>query len=468
MKLASRNILAQGGTMGARISCLLLLGAVASSPLQAEVKFLPPVPDSYLAMEKEMDEAFLKHNVRAWFPRSVDSENGGFYCNFDRAWNKGIDQPKTIVFQSRLTWLASQLAARRPELTGELARVARHGADFLSKNLWDQQYGGFYWSLDPKTQEGRPDQDKHAYGTAFGIYALASAGHALKEKKYTDKAVEAFRWLDKHAHDAQNGGYFESFSRDGTPLPVGSPGEDPIKRDLIFTPSGCKSMNTHIHLLEAFTALYEVWQDPTLKARMEELLDLLLEKVCVWPGAQFMFFTPDWKPLPTAMSFGHDVETAYLLLEAAKVLDEPDSPKVWKTAKALVDHSLRYGWDKTNGGFYDEGSALSKAGGHEQIKTWWVQAEGMNTLLLMHERYGKETDQYWSRFQEQWEFIRKFQMDGFYGGWYARVSDEGTIPDKDSYATRKAGEWKCGYHDGRAMLNVMERLDRLASKRKSG
>jgi mannobiose 2-epimerase len=406
----------------------------------------------------EVEQTLARDNLDAWFPRALDADRGGFRCNFDRDWQPSPFQSKTLVFQSRMTWTAADIVLRRPERAEEFRRYARHGVDFLSR-LWDPILGGFFWSLDPAKKDPVPLKDtKHVYGNAFAIYALAAASEALDDKACKDRAIETFRWLERHAHDAQNRGYHESLARDGTPDPRPDFRAGAKMRDLIYTPLGCKSMNTHIHLLEAFTALYRIWPDATLRARLEELLDLMLNKVCVWPGAQHLFFTADWRPLPMGMSFGHDVETTYLLAEAAAALGRPDDPAVWSVGRALADHALAYGWDRKNGGFYDTGEALTGPTGRLH-KIWWVQAEALNTLLLLHERYGAETDVYWQRFLEQWSFIRHFQTDSRYGGWYLAVNEDGSmIPGDD---TIKGIEWKAAYHDTRALLNVSERLARL-------
>ncbi len=144
-------------------------------------------------------------------------------------------------------------------------------------------------------------------------------------------------------------------------------------------------MNSHIHLLEAITALYRIWPDPLVEKRLRELFLVVRDKIAVEPGCLNLFFTPDWCPVPEHDSFGHDVETAYLLLEAAERSKEPDDAKTLTVARCLVDHALQWGWDERLGGFYDRGAAFAPACGREKI--WWTQAEGLNALLLMHARF---------------------------------------------------------------------------------
>src|SRR5262249_26367846 len=155
--------------------------------------------------------------------------------------------------------------------------------------------------------------------------------------------------------------------------------------------------------------LYEVWPDETLRKRLEELLTIVRDKICVEPGVMNLYFTNDWRPIPDHDSYGHDVETAYLLLEAEAALDQSNSISTERMANLLVDHSLAYGWDETNGGFFRDGTTFGVA--EDKRKEWWVQFEGLNALLLMHEKYGQQTEVYFNAFERQWQFIRDRQVD---------------------------------------------------------
>ena len=127
-------------------------------------------------------------------------------------------------------------------------------------------------------------------------------------------------------------------------------------------PVGYKSMNTHIHLLEAFSELYRVWPDPALRARLEEMLAIVRDKICVEPGVMNLYFTNAWQPIPGHDSFGHDVETAYLMLEADELLHQRASDKTERMARMLVDHALAYGWDTINGGFFQDATTMGESG----------------------------------------------------------------------------------------------------------
>ena len=426
---------------------------------------LSPLASDYRKLAQDIDKTLQKDTLDVWYPRCVDSRQGGFFCCFDLDWQPGAIQPKTLVFQSRMTWVASQIVLRRPALAPRFREIARHGADFLSNQLWDARDGCFFWQLTPQGEAPQDNNEvKHAYGISFGIYALASAGKALGEQAFIDRAAEAFLWLDKHGHDAVHGGYIEAFHRNGDPMLQVPPQLPKDTLDYVENAWGCRSMNTHLHLLESFTELYRVWPDPRLRLRLEELLNIIETRIYALPGIQYLYLSADWTPLPGHIPYAHDVETAYLLVEASEALGRPDEAGVREKARSLVDYSLQYGWDNRNGGFYHDGD--SKTGlPTKRDKVWWAQAEGLNALLLMHEKYGSSAPVYWERFLQQWQFIQKGVIDPRTGGWFHTVSEDGSqliTNPTDADANGKGSRWKCGYHDGRALLNVIDRLNQLA------
>ena len=410
---------------------------------------------SYARLAREADVNLQEQVLAQWFPRALDP-SGGFYQNYSEDWTRGASDDKALVYQSRLTWVAAEAARRDPTQAAVYKSDARHGLDFLADQMTDKQDGGLYWGLDNKGVPVR-NGEKHTYGISFAIYAACGEYRATHDARALDFAKRAYLWLDGHAHDARNGGYFEALTRAGKPILTGTL-EQPS--DEIGTRYGFKTMNTHIHLLESLSALYAVWPDPALRARLEEMFALVRDKVAVESvGCLNYQFTPNWKPLPDHDSFGHDVETAYLLTEASAVLGRPEDSRTWRLARRIVDHALDFGFDADNGGFYDAGSVFS-ATPYTTDKIWWVQAEGLNALLLMHMRYGKETPRYWAAFNRQWAFIQAHQVDAARGGWYATVTRAGaSIPGR-----AKSDGWTEAYHQGRALLNVSADLHRLAGE----
>jgi len=430
-----------------------------NSSAQPPIPYLDPSKQTYSKLAEEVEAALRRDVLDVWFPRTADTENGGFHSDFGRDWKPGEQSGgKFSVFQGRMTWISAQVAMRRPELKDKFLPIARHGLEFLESTLWDKQYGGFYWGLDNKGQVSPFYTDgKHLYGISFGLYGAAAAYQATKEPAALVLAQRTFHWVDEHAHDPKNGGYFEWLTREGKVV-TGNPDAVTLQTVPVSGfPIGYKSMNTHIHLLESFTQLYEAWKDETLRQRLEELLQIVRDKVCVQPGVMSLYFTNEWRPYPDHDSYGHDVETAYLMLEAEDVLGRGHDPRTEHMAKLLVDHALANGWDETYGGFFQEGTTFGKP--ESKQKEWWVQMEGLNSLLLMHEKYGRQTDVYFKAFQLQWQFIKTYQIDHEFHGVYEMVGPDGKPEDPS-----KGRIWKAAYHDGRALLNVSERLRRLSEK----
>jgi mannobiose 2-epimerase len=448
-----------GLTLGCSVRAQSAAREPAKPAARAKVaRYLAPTRENYRKLGNDVEATLRRDVLNAWFPRTVDRKHGGFRADFTREWKPGARSGgKFSVFQGRMTWIAAQAAMRRPELKERFLPIARHGLQYLSDTLWDKQYGGFYWGLDDHAQVNSFYTDgKHLYGNSFALYGTAAAYQATGDPKALELAQKAFRWIDEHAHDAKNGGYFEWLTREGRVV-EGNPDAAVLQPvPVAFFPVGYKSMNTHIHLLESFTQLYEVWKDEAVRQRLEELLAIVRDRICVEPGVMNLYFNSDWRAIPGHDSYGHDVETAYLMLEAEEVLGRGHDPKTERMARMLVDHALANGWDNTLGGFYQEGTTFGKA--ESRLKEWWVQMEGLNALLLMHEKYGWQTDVYFKAFQKQWRFIKRYQIDSQFHGVYEMVG-----PSGNPVKANKGHIWKAAYHDGRALLNVSERLRRMAS-----
>src|SRR5215468_4444833 len=248
--------------------------------------FVAPTKENYLKFAEEAETVLRRDVLGVWFPRTVDNENGGFRSNFARDWKPvARGDGKFSVFQGRMTWISSQVVMRRPDLKMQFEPFVKHGVDYLRNVLWDKQHGGFHWGLTDKGEISPFYTDgKHLYGMSFCVYGLAAAYQATKDPAALDLARRAFRWIDEHAHDAQNGGYFEWLTREGKPVTARA---EAVKVEFLPVagfPIGYKSMNTHIHLLEAFTQLYEAWKDDLLRQRLAELLAIIRDRICVEPG----------------------------------------------------------------------------------------------------------------------------------------------------------------------------------------
>ncbi len=410
--------------------------------------------DPRRAMADEIERILLERILAAWYPRCVDNEHGGFHESFAEDWTRGPAKSKFLVFQARMTWVPAAVALAYPQHRKRYLEYVRHGLKLLAENLWDSTNGGF---VDRTDAAGKPDRQlmpwKQMYSLAFGIYAAAGAYEATGDGQALDLAKAAFRWIDRHAHDSEHGGYFEHLTAEGRPVALDVPNE-PLGKGLpLIGHVGHKSMNAHIHVLEALIALRRVWDDARLTERLDEVFQIVRDKIAMPGGHLAMFCSRDFTPVDERSSFGHELETAYLLLEATELLDRDDDQKTRQKALELVDHSLRWGWDQANGGFYDEGPPTGPP--TRTSKVWWVQPEGMNGLLTAARIAGDDASRYEKRFARTWQFFRDHMADRKHGGCFDSVSPEGNpLPGR----RHKATQWKTAYHVTRAMLSAIHRL----------
>jgi mannobiose 2-epimerase len=441
----------------ALLALILLLSSCSESQPARESG--PLTTEARTALADEVEASLREELFAAWYPRVVDTEFGGYLTQWNADWEQLDDQAKMIVTQARHTWTTAKAAEFFPADTAYL-EMSAHGFRFLRDKMWDTEYGGFFWTV---SRDGAPlfegsGPDKRAYGHAFGIYGVAAYYAASGDEDALQLAQQAFQWLDEHAHDPEYGGYFQNLQRDGTPIPPEEVGIPP------------KDQNSSIHILEAFTELYHVWPDSLLVARLNEMLEIIRDTLAGEKAYLTLFSHADWRPYLSVdsrgtpvrggpmdhVSFGQDVETAFLMLEAAEALGL-DVSATLERGKAMVDHSLRWGWDDEVGGFYDGGEynddetavSITMTG-----KNWWTQAEGLNSLLLFGDLYPDDPYEYHEKFLLQWSYIDANLIDHQRGGWYTGGLDK----EPEAVEHNKGGIWKSAYHDGRALMNVVRRL----------
>jgi mannobiose 2-epimerase len=413
----------------------------------------------------EMKHSVEKELLEAWYPKDVDSLYGGFLSTFSYDFRPVGEQDKMIVTQARHIWSNARAAELYPQNTW-YKKSAQQGFYFLRDFFWDKKYGGFYTET---TRDGKFKSsglgDKIAYGNAFGIYGLAAYYRCSGDTAALALAKQTFYWLEKHSHDDRYKGYFQHLQLDGTP----------VKRTPAIASqaeTGYKDQNSSIHLLEAFTELYQVWPDALLRKRLQEMFLLVRDTITSPKGNLVLFFQPDWTPVSFSnagkeeilrhhnldhVSFGHDVETAYLLLEAAHVLGIKDDKYTMFIAKKMVDHALQNGWDNQLGGFYDEGYYFKDSTRITIIKdskNWWAQAEGLNALLIMAEYYPEDPLQYFKKFSLLWQYTQTYLIDHEHGDWYSGGLDK----EPAQKTGTKGNVWKGTYHTLRSMVNCIQRL----------
>ncbi len=416
----------------------------------------------------EQLEYSLKNDLLdAWYPRSIDSINGGFLSNFNYKWQAKGPQNKMLVTQARHLWTTSQAALFYNDSL--YVKIAKHGFDFLKTHMWDSEFGGFHMFCDSKGNPANKSKsaNKTAYGNAFAIYALSVYYSMSGDTSALNLAKRTFNWLEKHSYDPEYKGYFDKLQRNGSLYT----NQNSELQGASVKSKQWKDQNSSIHLLEAFTSLYEIWPDTLLNKRLGEMLLLIRDTIAGDKGYLTLFLERDWTPVTYRdsteakrkqyyyfdhISFGHDVETAYLLLEASHALGLKDDKRTIAIAKKLVDHALDNGWDNKKGGFFDAGYCF-KNEDHVTIinpeKVWWTQAEGLNALLLMTELFPSES-RYFEAFQKQWQYIDLYAIDKKQGGWYESGLD--TNPEKAK--APKAHDWKINYHNARALMNCITML----------
>jgi mannobiose 2-epimerase len=368
-----------------------------------------------------------------------------------------------IVTQARHVWSTAIASGLYPAVT-YYKECARQGFSFLEDMMWDRDNGGFFTLVDRKGHL-IDNSEKTTYGNAFGIYASAAWFKASGDTNALNLSRNCFLWLEKHCHDPVYKGYYQNLQLDGTPL-----------KRTAATPStstvGYKDQNSSIHLLEAFTELYSIWPDPLEKERLQEMLSLIRDVITTNRGNLMLFLLPDWTPISFRdsteavilqhryidhVSFGHDVETAYLMLEASHALGLRNDTATMRVGKRMVDHALRNGWDSKRGGFYDEGYYFKGKNGITIIrdsKNWWSQAEGLNTLLMMADYFPRDPMQYFEKFKQLWGYIQTYMIDHRYGDWYEEGLD--TRPERET--ALKGHIWKGTYHHLRSLSNCVKRL----------
>lgn len=372
--------------------------------------------------------------ILAYWRDRVLLPGGDFYGRVtERGGEAGAE--KSLVLASRLLWTFAHASRTGFSSPGRAA-----GDLFVGLGrFWDPRHGGFVWSLDGAGQTLW--SYKHVYGQSFALYALAEY-YALSGNRWAlAMAATTFWTLERFAWDDQGEGYFEAFEADWQPRTTPSP----------INGRAAKSMNTHLHLLESFTALWRVWPDPTLKARLESLFGLLTTRILDRTSYHFrLFFAGDWTPLEAPrVSYGHDIEGSWLIGEAAEALGGPERLAfARRTALAMVDAVLAEGVD-ANGAIVNEGLH-----GHitDRTKDWWPQAEGLVGLV---NAYGLSGDARYLRSAERlWAFIEGALLDREGGEWFAKTDAAGK-PRRD---LAQVDAWKCPYHNFRAMAELASRL----------
>ncbi len=383
-----------------------------------------------------------------WMRHAVDRENGGFHGTISNDLVIDTQSPRAAVINTRILWTFS--AACR--LHGPAYReTADRAWETIRDKFWDAEYGGVYWMTD---YLGHPISDrKQIYAQAFAIYALAEYHRATGDVESLERAKQLYGLIESKSYEPLQGGYLEACSRDWGAL-------DDLRlseKDL----NSPKSMNTHLHVLEAYTNLLRVWPDPALLASQQALLAVTLDRIVDQDTGHFrLFFDQGWNSLTDHVSYGHDIEGSWLIHEAATVLfhTAPGDAALLDRTRRLAVRMAQAVYDE---GLDQDGSLFYEAGAHGVLidpnKHWWAQAEAVVGFYNAYQLSG--AGHFLHAALRVWDYIEERIVNRTHGEWYAKLTPEGRpyTAQEDSDACL-AGPWKCPYHNSRACYEMIERL----------
>jgi cellobiose epimerase len=388
-------------------------------------------------LKKEVSANLTGNLLPYWSSKMVDNVNGGFYGRID--WSDKVfpDEEKGGILNARILWTYS--SAYRIYKDTAYLRLATRAKDYIMAHFIDRQYGGAYRSV---TAKGEPaDTRKQTYTMSFFIYGMAEYYRATGDKEALKTAKDIFAAFEKYALDKESNGYFEVFTSDWKRSHDKLIGESTEKDE--------KTMNTHLHLMEAYTNLYRVWPDPVMKERLKNMVNVFLDHI-VDPKTFHLvcFMDRKWNRTSMVDSYGHDIEASWLLYEATSLLKDPDlTARVKKVSLKIADAA--------SDGLQPDGSLVYEkdlATGHvANERSWWPQVEAIVGYLNAYELSGDI--KYLDRSVRCWKYTDAHLVDKKNGGWFSGVSETGVVSKAD-----KAGFWTCPYHNGRMCMEVVERV----------
>ena len=432
-----------------RLHCLFwgglafLAGLTGSSAAPAPVS---PSTNAALARHAREFRAQLAAKVLPyWYDTGLDAARGGYLLA-----DPGPAKEKQLVTQARMIWGFAHAHRKGYSTAGrDYLKAAAGGYRFLIDHFLDRENGGYYWKTD---LEGKVASDRKVlYGESFVVYALVEYHRASGDPEALRHAMDLYRVIQKRAHDDKHSGWYEHFTREWKPVLVHD-------ASIEVEVGGLKSANTHLHFMEALAELYADTKDKQVGKSLAEALRLnqryFYPKV---PGRSNFHRKPDWTevtdPKSAGLSYGHNVEFAWLMVRAEQVLGHKPS---WAHFEAHLDHALAHGYDWERGGLFYRGTGDQPAS--DTSKVWWAEAELIAALsdALAH----KPNPRYASALEKQIEFLLAVQIDPKDGIWADTVAADGK-PKSPS----KAHSWKANYHDVRGLVKFIEAFDPVVAPR---
>ena len=391
-------------------------------------------------MIREFEDCLNGNILSYWTEKMVDPR-GGFYGRRDGFDRLDEDAPKGAILNARILW--SFAAAYRLTGNDTYAAMALRARDYIKEHFIDPAYGGVYWSINA---DGTPlDTKKQFYAIAFTIYGLAEHYRATGDEESLRLAQSLFNDIEAHSFDRVKGGYIEAQTRDWCKI------ADMRLSDKDDNAS--KTMNTHLHIMEGYTALLRVWRSEELLAATRGLLRIFLDRILdrkTWHLG--LFFDDDWKREDGIFSYGHDIEASWLMLETAMVIGDEDLYKETLAATEKIAMAALEGRKEDGSMVYERhADGTLDADFH-----WWVQAENVIGQLYLAAYHGKP--EFIKEAAQSWRYITDQIIDGENGEWYwCRRGADGSIDRVDD----KAGFWKCPYHNSRMCIEGIETIHQL-------
>lgn len=409
-------------------------------------------------IRSEVENNLVNGIMPFWTEHGIDPKYGGYLTCFDALGRLDeTDSDKYIVTQTRMIWGFSLFHRMFPNAPRYL-QAARQGVDFFLRYFWDEQVGGWRWKV---RRDGAPlDAGKLVYGQSFAIYALAQYSLCTGDLRGLEYAARTFDLLQRYAADNARGGYYENLEPDWTLAPGG------------WCAGDRKSLDIHMHLLECFTTLYQASQLEIHRRRLEEVIHVIQTRM-IDPehGCGRNQFDLDFHPIPPiairrtwnaerkgklaqdvpdTTSYGHNLELGWLLLNASDAMGMPRDTYA-PTIRRLAEHALQHGIDWQRGGVFRDG--LPGGPVVMRDKEWWQQSESLVGLIDAYRLFGDSC--YLQAFELTWDFAKQYFIHPQLGEWRTLVREDGTPIDNGL-----GNPWKACYHTGRAMSEVLKRIDR--------
>jgi mannobiose 2-epimerase len=401
-------------------------------------------PGDLKDFSQRVGDQLFGHIMPFWCGPALDHEQGGWMGWLSNELKPDRTQPKGLIVNSRILWAFSAVHRARPEKLFQ--QMAGRALDFVMNRFWDAQHGGAFWRLDDTGCV--LDDSKKIYGQAFYIYALAEYHQAFGGKAALERAIQLFELIERHAHDSKHGGYIEVCRRDWSEAGAEARLSDKDMNEK-------KSMNNHLHVLEAYTNLYRAWPEPGVAERLQELIQLFEQRILDARTQHFHhFFDETWGVRSDTYTFGHDIEGTWLLCEAAEVLGDAALLKhVQAVVLRMAEVTLREGVDVDGAlGYEGKGGKVIDPG-----RECWPQAEALVGFLNAFQLSGDA--KYFAAARRVWDFIENRLVDRIHGEWFWRINVDGR-PD---LKLPKVSEWKGPYHGSRACLEALHRLRAISN-----